>query len=336
MLPTVFSLALSVLVASCTAAPNGGAGGTSTRAPVTTATTAPPPATTTTVRRPPPPAGRDGIPAFTHVFVVVMENLGYDQALATPGFAALADRFAAATGWYAVAHPSLPNYLALTSGGTWGVTSDCVECFVDEPDLGQQLTAAGVSWAAYMEGIPAPCFLADYGGVDYAAKHDPFRYYLAVRRDPALCDHIVPLGGLAARLAGPAAGVPRFVWVTPDLCHDGHDCPPAEAAAWLDGFVGEVTASAAWRHGGVLFVTWDEGNGGDDRTLTPAGAVASCCGGGRILTIVAAPGRPAGARVATPYDDYSLLATVEDAFDLPLLGGARRATPLRAFFTGAG
>jgi phospholipase C len=270
------------------------------------------------------------VPRFSHLFVVVMENLGYSGAMGTPGFAALARRFASATSWYAAAHPSLPNYLALTSGGTWGVTSDCVECFVDVPDVGAQLSAAGVSWGAYMEGIPDRCFLADYGGNDYAAKHDPFRYYVAVRRSAALCGHIRPLGELAPLLGGRTASLPRFVWVTPDLCHDGHDCAPSEAAAWLTGFVDEVTASTAWRHGGALVVTWDEGD--DDSTLTPAGGVASCCGGGHVLTIVAAPGVPSGRQVAVPYDHYSLLATIEDAFDLPLLGSARSATPLSAFF----
>jgi hypothetical protein len=261
-----------------------------------------------------------------------MENLGYDEALQTAGIAALARRYASATSWYAVGHPSLPNYLALTSGGTWGVTSDCVECFVARQNLGEQLSAAGISWDAYMEGIPSPCFLEDYGGVDYAAKHDPFRYYLDIRDSPSLCAHIVPLGGLAGPLAGAAGSVPRLVWVTPDLCHDGHDCPPPEAAAWLDGFVEEVVSSSAWQHGGVLLVTWDEGNGGDDATLGEGGRVVACCGGGHLLTLVIAPGVPEGERVGLPYDDYSLLATVEDSFRLPLLGAAAAATPLSAFF----
>lgn len=271
------------------------------------------------------------MPRFSHLFVVVMENLGYTGALGTPGFAALARRFETATSWYSVAHPSLPNYLALTSGGTWGVTSDCVECFVDVPDVGQQLSAAGVSWAAYMEGVPGGCFLADYGGDGYAAKHDPFRYYVPVRDSRSLCDHIRPLSRLSPLLSAPAS-LPRFVWVTPDLCHDGHDCPPSEAAAWLTGFVGALTASATWRDGVALVVTWDEGV--DDSTLSPAGKVAGCCGGGHVLTIVAAPGDRPGGQVAVPYDDYSLLATVEDAFGLPLLAAARTATPLSAFFRG--
>jgi len=260
-----------------------------------------------------------------------MENLGYTEALVTPGFASLARRFGFATSYYATSHPSLPNYLALTSGNTWGITSDCTDCYVSAPDLGSQLSAAGIAWGAYMEGIPSSCYLDPYSGGDYAGKHDPFRYYSDIRSSAALCSHIQPFARLQEAIAGGAA-LPRLVWVTPNLCHDGHDCSPGEAASWLDGFVATVTASRAWVHGGVLFVTWDEGNGGDASTVTPAGSVQSCCGGGQVLTLVIAPGEKPGMTSGTPYNHYSLLATVEDAFGLPLLASAKSATPLAAFF----
>jgi phosphatidylinositol-3-phosphatase len=276
-------------------------------------------------------AAGSAVPEFRHVFVVVMENLDYQTALATPGFAVLARRYALATNYYSVAHPSLPNYLALTSGSTWGINSDCVECFVNVPNLAEQLHRAHISFAAYMEGAPAPCFLADYGGNDYAAKHNPFRYYDDVRTNRTLCDAIRPETQLPHLLTGPASAVPRFVWVTPDLCHDGHDCPPATAAAWLDGFVDLVTKSAAWKDNGVLFVTWDESEG-SDATVVPPDRVASCCGGGQVATFVIAPHLHRGLRVGVAYSHYSLLATIEDAFRLPLLQGARRAVSLSAFF----
>ncbi|MGB9112575.1 MAG: alkaline phosphatase family protein [Acidimicrobiales bacterium] len=276
-------------------------------------------------------SSRDGIPTFHHVFVVVMENLGYRSVLATPGFASLAHRYALATNYYAVAHPSLPNYLALTSGSTWRIDSDCVECFVKAPNLAEELHAARISFSAYMEGIPTPCFLADYGGNDYASKHDPFRYYDDVRASSSLCDAIRPESELPGLLAGPASAVPRFVWVTPDLCHDGHDCSPEVAATWLEGFVNGVTKSAAWKHDGVLFVTWDESDG-SDATVAPPDRVVSCCGGGQVATLVIAPKLRAGLRVGVAYSHYSLLATIEDAFRLRLLQNARRAVPLSAFF----
>lgn len=277
---------------------------------------------------------RGGVPHFRHVFVVVMENLDYRSVLATPGFAMLADQYALATNYYAVAHPSLPNYLALTSGATWGINSDCVECFVNVPNLAEQLGAAHVSFGAFMQGIPSQCFLSDYGGKDYASKHDPFRYYRDVRTRRALCNAIRPASQLSPLLTGPARSVPRFVWVTPDLCNDGHDCAPATAARWLDGFVAALTKSAAWRDNGVLFVTWDESEG-SDATVEPPNRVAACCGGGQVATFVIAPKIRPGLRVSVIYSHYSLLATIEDAFGLPLLQNARRATPLTAFFQAA-
>ena len=108
--------------------------------------------------------------------------------------------------------------------------------------------------------------------------------------------------------------------MTPNLCHDGHDCPAGMAAAWLQGFVASVVRTAAWRDNGALFVTWDESESG--------GAM-----GGRVLTLVIAPEVRRGLAVGAYYTHYSLLATIEDAFGLPLLGGARTARPMTAFFT---
>lgn len=276
-------------------------------------------------------AGRDGVPAFQHVFVVVMENLGYQSALAAPGFAAIANHYALATQYYAASHPSLPNYLAMTSGSTWGVSSDCTDCLINEPNLASELAGAHISFGAFIEGIPTSCYLDPYGGVDYAGKHDPFRYYIDVRSSRNLCSKIRPESELPRLLAGPASGVPRFTWVTPDLCHDGHDCAPSVAATWLSGFVAQLTRSAAWRDQGVLFVTWDESEG-DVSAVVPPGRVVSCCGGGRVATFVIAPNLREGSRVSVPYNHYSLLATIEDAFGLPLLAQAKNATPLAAFF----
>ncbi|HUZ19925.1 MAG TPA: alkaline phosphatase family protein [Acidimicrobiales bacterium] len=278
-----------------------------------------------------PHAGRAGIPAFGHVFVVVEENLGYAGTLATPGFAALAKRYALATQYYGVSHPSLPNYLALTGGSTFGITSDCTDCYVRAPNLASQLGAAKISFGAYMEGAPGPCFLAQYGGNDYASKHDPFRYYDNVRSSRDLCSRIVPESRLPALLSGPGAKVPRFVWVTPDLCNDGHDCAATVAASWLTRFVNQVTASAAWKQNGALFVTWDESDS-DNSALLASGKVAGSGGGGRVATFVIAPHVRRGLRVGIGYNHYSLLATIEDAFGLQLLGQAAHATPLAAFF----
>ena len=329
-------VAAGVALTACSAGPTTAA----TRPTVTTtATTATRPTTTASTTPAPPGTGRQGVPAFSHLFVVVMENEERQGALAIPPVAALARRYASATAWYAVAHPSLPNYLAMVSGSTWGVTSDCTGCDQPGPDLGAQLSAAGITWGAYMEGLPSPCFLGPQSpDGSYAEKHDPFVYFADVRSRPAVCAHVQPLSALRPLLAPAAAArVPRFVWVTPDLCDDGHNCGPSVSGPWLAAFVASVTASPAWADGGALVVTWDEGADSDVAGIDPAtGAREATGGGGHILTLVVAPGLRPGLEVGVPYDSYSLLRTVEDAFGLPLLGqaGAPGTAAMSAFWSG--
>ncbi|TMF01497.1 MAG: hypothetical protein E6I42_10690 [Chloroflexi bacterium] len=112
-------------------------------------------------------------PAPSHVFVVVMENRSYEQALAGGYTAQLAAKYGVATNYHGVSHPSLPNYLAMTSGSTWGVTDDGYHA-LPASGLGQQLTQAGIPWRAYMEGMSRTCFASPY---PYALKHNPFPYY---------------------------------------------------------------------------------------------------------------------------------------------------------------
>ena len=246
-----------------------------------------------------------------HVFVVVMENTGLENALRSEPIARLASANVLATNYHAVARPSLPNYLALTSGNTWGITDDGYHSLPDAADLGAQLTTAGVSWRAYMEGMTADagCLRSPY---PYALKHDPFAYY-----GGGCPPNVAPIEGLDADLAG---ATPSFVWISPGLCHDGHDCALDVAGTWLDALVSRIESSAAWRSGGTLFIVWDEGGGGGS-DLVPL----------IVLTKDATP-----MRVATQYDHYSLLATIEDVFRLPRLGSAATATPLTQLIAGGG
>jgi phosphatidylinositol-3-phosphatase len=267
---------------------------------------APPPGTAS-------PAAGGGMPAFSHIFVIILENHEYGDVIGNddlPYLNDLAQHYGLATASYGVRHPSLPNYLALTGGDTFGVTSDCTDCFVDAPNLVDQIEGAGKSWKAYMEGMPSPCFLGNHGR--YAQKHNPFVYYDDVRTDPARCARVVPLTDFPQDLA--AGTVPDFVWITPDQCNDMHSCPAKQGDAWLREWVGKIVASPAWQEGGVLFVTFDEGTTDD-----------GCCGdpgGGHIATLAVSPRVAAGTRSATPVDHYALLRTIEDAWGLPHLGHA--------------
>src|SRR5207247_302578 len=161
-----------------------------------------------------------------------------------------------ATQYYAISHPSLPNYLAMTAGSTFGITSDCTTCWVGATNLADQIEAGGRSWKAYLEGMPSACFVGD--AYPYMQKHNPWIYYNDIRTNAARCSaHVVPFTQLGADLA--SGSVPSYVWITPNMCNDMHDCSIATGDSWLRSQVPAILNSAAYRNGGVLVITWDEG-----------------------------------------------------------------------------
>jgi hypothetical protein len=247
-----------------------------------------------------------------HVAVIVMENEEFGDVVgsqAAPYINSLARTYGLAAKMFAISHPSLPNYLALTGGSTFGIDTDCTDCSVHATSIVDQLEHARLSWKAYMEGLPHPCFTGADNG-DYAKKHDPFVYYTSAAAGPARCDKVVPFGQLAADER--ARALPRFIWITPNLCHDMHDCDVATGDHFLSRLVPGLLERLGPR--GLLFITWDEGSSDD-----------GCCrlaSGGHIVTIVAGPGARRGARLGTPANHYSLLQTIEDVLGLPRLRGA--------------
>jgi len=246
-----------------------------------------------------PPSPRPIPSTSSHVFVIVMENRGYEQALGGRYISHLAQQYAAATNYHAVAYPSLPNYLALTSGSTWGIADDGFHR-LPETDLGAQLTQAGISWRAYMEGMTGGCLNSPY---PYAVKHNPFAYY-----GGECPSQVVPFTHFDSDMRGE---VPRFVWITPDLCHDGHDCSTAVADEWLSQTVPKILGTSAWQDNGILFITWDEGYNHTNH----------------VLTLVVRPD-PIWHTSAADYDHYSLLATIQDHLGVPRLGQAAHATAM--------
>jgi phosphatidylinositol-3-phosphatase len=236
--------------------------------------------------------------AARHVFVIVMENKSPQEALSGTFTASLASSYGEATNYRAVAHPSVPNYLALTSGSTWGVTDDSYHALPSQ-DIGDQLTKAGVTWRAYMDGLGSGGCLDS--PVPYDPGHNPFAFY-----GGACPPNVVSLTSLAADLSG---NTPLFSWITPDMCHDEHSCDVSVGDAWLQQTVGLITASQAWTANGVLFIVWDEDDGSAEN---------------RVLSLVVAPHQ--GHRVSNqPYSHYSLLATMEDLLGVGRLGQAAGA-----------
>jgi phosphatidylinositol-3-phosphatase len=294
----LFALLMALSIAGC-----GGAVSSAKQGPVQTAAS-------------PRAHTQRGRPA--HIAVIVMENEEYSSiigASSAPYINALARRYALSTAMYAIRHPSLPNYLALTGGSTFGITSDCTSCAVGATSLVDQLSRARVSWKAYVEDLPGRCFTGGDAG-EYAKKHNPFVYYTRVTRDRSRCAKVVSLNRLYRDER--AHSLPTFIWITPNLCHDMHDCSTATGDRFLAGLVPRLLRALG--RNGLLFLTWDEGS-----------SDAGCCrlaAGGHITTIVAGAAARPGARMRTPADHYSLLQTIEDVLGLPRLRGAAcRCTP---------
>lgn len=256
------------------------------------------------------------LPSFTHIFIVVMENQEFNDVLGNtraPYVNALAQQYGLAREFYAVTHPSLPNYLALLGGDTFGVTEDCSRCFQSASSLVDQIEASGRTWKAYFESMPNACYTGDSPDGLYAQKHNPFIYFDVIRQNPDPCGRIVPLQELTSDLA--LNNLPNLVWIGPNLQSSTHDASISVGDRWLAELLPNILDSPAFKDGGLLVLTYDEGS-----------SDASCCGrkrgGGKIMTVLASPYSRSAFSSTTPYDHYSLLRTIEDAWGLGPVGHA--------------
>lgn len=246
----------------------------------------------------PTPAQAATVPAYNHVFVIVMENHSYSDVVgntSAPYFNNLIASGALASSYYAVTHPSLPNYLAMVGGSTYGVTSDCTTCYVSAASLADRVEAAGKSWKAYQESMPSACYLGST--YPYAQKHNPLIYFNNIRTNATRCrSRIVPYTQLRTDLAY-ASTTPAFGFITPNMCNDTHDCSVATGDAWLKAQVPMLLASPAFKtQRSLLVVTWDE----DDSSSS-----------NHIPLLMLGSGVRAGYVSSTSYNHYSLLHTIE-------------------------
>ena len=254
---------------------------------------------------------RTAVPAFDHVVLIVFENKEESSVLGrrdAPTFNAMAKRYARLTRYYAVTHPSLPNYLALASGTTAGITSDCTDCIVSARNLADTLEAAGLTWKAYAEGLPSAGFTGAFSG-RYAKKHMPFLYFRDVVDTPERLRRVVPLTQLHADLA--AGKLPSFSLIVPDMCNSMHDCSIRTGDAWLRRTLPPLLVLRKT----VVFVVFDEGS-------------SSLRGGGHVPALALGTTVRRGSRFAAVTTHYGLLRTIEDAWGLPLLGRTVRAKPI--------
>jgi phosphatidylinositol-3-phosphatase len=274
----------------------------------------------------PPPSVAAAPPAmrFPHpkrVAVIVLENRSYEQVIGSqsaPYLSGLARRYALATRFYAITHPSLPNYIALTGGSVYGIKQDCSGCAAPGPNVVGQLDRAGISWKAYFEGLDSN---SQPGATTqkYNPHYNPFVYYESVRGTPRDRDRVMDFDGLYGDLK--AARLPRFTWIAPGVLHDGHNSTLLAADRYASQLVPKVLRALA--PDGVLYLTWDEGAPDDWR------GVSGQPGGGRIALIAAGGGARRHTRTAIPANHYALLRTIEANFGLDTLGQAgAQSTPL--------
>jgi hypothetical protein len=324
---------------------------------------------------------RTTLPSVGHVFVINLENKGYDEtwgpASAAPYLSkTLRSQGVLLTGYYGTAHESLPNYVAEISGqGPNPQTqSDCQDYtpFVGTgtvapgqavgdgcvypasvPNVADQLLAVGKTWKSYNEDMGTPCRHPAVGAVDdtqkarvgdqYAARHNPFVYFASITGSPVCAQRDVDLTALPADLAS-SSTTANLTFITPNLCNDGHDAPCVDgrpgglvsADEWLKVWVPQITSSPAFQKDGVLVITFDESDG-------PQSDSSACCGegpgpnsplpgiaglgGGRVGALVLSRWAGAGTYSTTPYNHYSLLATIEDSFHVSRLGYASTVDP---------
>jgi phosphatidylinositol-3-phosphatase len=242
-----------------------------------------------------------GLPRPAHVVIAVFENEDAEALGGAPFLAGLAAQGASFTDAHGVTHPSQPNYLALFSGSTQGVTDDECPHTSSGDNLAAQLEAAGLSFTGYSEGLPA----AGYTGCSsdgYARKHNPWVDFPAL---PAAVNQ--PF----TAMPGDYAQLPTVAVVVPDLCDDMHDCPVRTGDDWARQHLGPYAAWAA-THDSLLVVTFDEDEG------SSANHIPTFVVGAHVR-----PG-PSSQRI----DHYSLLHTLEDMYGLPPLGLAAPAAPL--------
>jgi phospholipase C len=279
------------------------------------------------------PCGTAAAPGtYQHVIWIWMENHSYSDIIGNTAQAPYLNSLAAdcglATDYHNTTHPSLPNYLAATSGlaqPDLPVTSylDCspsVFCDTSAASIFGQ----GETWKSYQESMPSDCYKSDSG--EYAVRHNPAVYYPKLSGCAA---NDVPYTQLATDLANNA--LPAFSFITPNLIDDMHDGTVAQGDAWLASNLPLILNSKEYQAGTTaVFITWDEGSGGysiedcDDSTSTDN----SC----HVPTFVISPSTPAGARSGAFYDHYSLLATTEQLLGLPKLRSAASAATMTSAF----
>jgi phosphatidylinositol-3-phosphatase len=236
------------------------------------------------------------LPRAAHVTIVMMENKNYGLLAGNPEAPyfnkALVPQGVLLRNSHAVAHPSEPNYLALFSGSTQGIAGDPCPVYLSAPNIATRLAAAGKTFGGYSESMPYDGYTKCYTAL-YARKHNPWVDFRNVSPTDNLVYHGFP------------SAPQSLVWITPNLCHDTHDCALSAGDKWLSDNLPRIIA---WdrSHDGLLVVTWDEAEPDNDAS-------------NHIPTLLVGPMVRSGADSLQRLDDYALLHTIETILGLPCI-----------------
>lgn len=245
--------------------------------------------------------GPDASPKFKKIMIVIFENTSYQEALSLPFFGSLAKGGALLSNYYAVAHPSQPNYVALISGSSDGVPGDG-NVDLSRRHLGDLLEGRGLKWKVYAQGYPGNCYLGARAG-KYARKHVPFLSFTNVSKDSKRCINIVEATDLDRDIR--EGTLPEFSLYIPDLRNDGHNTGAKFADHWFSSAFGGFLKDPTFPKDLLIAVTFDEDDHSDYN---------------HIYTVLYGGPVIAGSVSKSRYTHYSLLRTVEDAFTLGALG----------------
>ena len=258
---------------------------------------------------------------ISHVIWIVMENRSYNQVIPAPYISSLATQCGLATNYHNISHPSLPNYIAMTSGrsGSQLPATDCPHLC---PVSGSSVFSQTSSWAVYAESMPGNCVRHD--ARPYVVHHTAAPYYSALAATCAT--HDVPLTALNL------ARLPAFSFIVPNIAHDMHEKSSSVAAgdAWLRANLGAILSSPVYQSGStVVFLTWDEG--GTPRSTNNC-ATNTTDQGCHVALLVMSPFTTPGTRWSALSNHYSLLRATQALLGLPYLGLAGSAPSISAGF----
>ncbi len=240
--------------------------------------------------------------SIDHIVIITMENKSYEDIVNNqdaPYINSLIHKHSFSDNYFAVSHPSLPNYIAMIGGNTFGINTDCTDCHVNSTNLVDQLEQTNKTWKAYMESMPTACFSGSAG--EYAQKHNPFIYFDDIKNNPNRCKNIVPFTQLQTDLKSENTTA-NFIWISPNLCNDMHDCSVEKGDTWLSEQIPLILKSPAFsQQKSLLVITWDEGETSGDN---------------KVPLLLIGNSVKQGFVSHNAYTHYSLLHTIENLWNI--------------------